>query len=83
MPHHPRQGGGAEAVGWLVVLASANQIHGQAHFFTVPWAEDGVEQELTVEAPKHLAPKLAKTRETVTGTKWMDLEQRCNGVRAR
>lgn len=74
-------GAAGPAIVYLMVGAIASGMHGQSHFITVEWMEDGVEQEFVVEAPKHIAPSLVEALEKAAGSKWMNLEQRCGKVR--
>lgn len=64
-------------LGYLMVLGIASGMHGQKHYISVQWEEEGVEQELRVEAPKDTAPAVIASLEKAAGPKWMDLERRC------
>jgi hypothetical protein len=66
----------------LMVAGITSGMHGQKHFITLEWEEDGVTQQLMVEVPKATAPKLAEEMERIAGSKWMNLEQRCSKVRS-
>jgi hypothetical protein len=75
-------GAAGPAIVYLMVGAIASGMHGQNHFITIEWMEDGVEQEFVVEAPKRIAPGLVEALEKAAGPKWMDLERRCSKVRS-
>jgi hypothetical protein len=77
---YPPQGAAAANAAYLVVLGIASGMHGQKHYISVEWEQDGVEQELMVEVPKDTAPKLIEALEKVAGSKWMNLEHRCAKV---
>jgi hypothetical protein len=50
--------------------------HGQRHFITIDWQEQGIERELLVEAPKDNYAELIRQLEAASGKKVFDFEAR-------
>jgi hypothetical protein len=74
------QGEAGLAIVALMLAGITSGMHGQKHFITIEWEEDGVSQQVMVEVPKNASPKLAEELERIAGAKWMNLEQRCSKV---
>jgi hypothetical protein len=74
---YPPQGVAGANAAYLLVVGIASGMHGQKHYISVQWEQEGVEQEMMVEAPKEEAPKLIEELQAAAGTKWMNLERQC------
>jgi hypothetical protein len=67
---------------YFLVAAIASGMHGQKHFVTIAWEQEGVEQELMIEVDKQNALPLMTEIEKAAGTKWMNIDQRAQKVAA-